>query len=93
MDWPAQRSIGGTFRTGEHDVEEIARRAAEIVKRDLTFRGEPTGSPYLTIPEAAAHLRCRGQRVDDLLSQRRLSGSRTVGAPSSPGLSSHAGRR
>ena len=39
-------------------------------------------SPYVTIPEAAELLRCRRQRVDDLLSQRRLTrvkdGSRTL---------------
>jgi excisionase family DNA binding protein len=28
--------------------------------------------PYLTIPEAAELLRCSRQRIDDLLSQRRL---------------------
>ena len=63
-------------------MEEIARRAAEIVKRDLSLGGDSNGSPYLTIPEAAAHLRCRRQRVDDLLSQGRLSrvkdGGRTL---------------
>ena len=30
-------------------------------------------SPYMTIPEAATLLRCSRQRVDDLLSQRRLT--------------------
>ena len=39
-------------------------------------------SPYLTIEEAAVYLRCRRQRIDDLLSQRRLSrvkdGARTL---------------
>ena len=30
-------------------------------------------SPYLTIPEAAEYLRCKRQRVDDLLSSRRLT--------------------
>jgi excisionase family DNA binding protein len=42
----------------------------------------PEPSPFLTIPEAAAHLRCKRQRIDDLLSQRRLSrvkdGTRTL---------------
>jgi excisionase family DNA binding protein len=28
--------------------------------------------PYMTIPEAAELLRCNRQRIDDLLSQRRL---------------------
>lgn len=43
---------------------------------------EPPSSRYLTIPEAAELLRCRRQRIDDLLSQRRLTrhkdGSRTL---------------
>lgn len=30
-------------------------------------------SPYMTIPEAAEYLRCSRQRVDDLLSQRRVA--------------------
>jgi excisionase family DNA binding protein len=39
-------------------------------------------SPYMTIPEAADYLRCPRQRIDDLLSQRRLArfkdGARTL---------------
>ncbi len=66
-------------------AEAIARRAAEIVLAEL--RQEPPAapsslSPYLTIKEAAEFLRCPRQRVDDLLSQRRLKrhkdGSRTL---------------
>ncbi len=34
---------------------------------------EPLPSLYLTVPEAAGLLRCKRQRVDDLLSQRRLT--------------------
>src|SRR4051794_20464214 len=30
-------------------------------------------SPYMTVPEAAEWLRCKRQRVDDLLSARRLT--------------------
>src|SRR5436309_5050308 len=60
-------------------VEEIARRAAVLARLDVR---PPPPSPYLTIPEAAAYLRCKRQRVDDLLSQRRLSrvkdGGRTL---------------
>ncbi len=41
-----------------------------------------TDSTYLTIPEAAEWLRCKRQRVDDLLSSRRLTrykeGARTL---------------
>lgn len=32
-----------------------------------------TPSPYMSIPEAALYLRCSRQRIDDLLSQRRLT--------------------
>ncbi len=39
-------------------------------------------SKYMTVPEAADFLRCARQRIDDLLSQRRLTrfkdGSRTL---------------
>jgi len=39
-------------------------------------------SPYMTVTEAAEYLRCSRQRIDDLLSQRRLArhkeGSRTL---------------
>ena len=33
----------------------------------------PTESTYLSVPEAAEFLRCRPQRVYDLLSRRRLA--------------------
>jgi excisionase family DNA binding protein len=43
---------------------------------------KPEPSPYMTIVEAAAYLRCPRQRIDDLLSQRRLArykdGARTL---------------
>jgi len=39
-------------------------------------------TPFMTIPEAADYLRCSRQRIDDLLSQRRLTrfkdGARTL---------------
>src|SRR6266699_5834726 len=51
-------------------VQAIAQQAAAIVLQQLaTTESE---SPYLTIPEAAAYLRCKRQRIDDLLSARRL---------------------
>jgi hypothetical protein len=43
-------------------AEEIARRAAVVARLDLR---PPLPSPYLTIPEAGAYLRCKRQRVDD----------------------------
>jgi excisionase family DNA binding protein len=55
-------------------VEEIARRAAEIVL-DRLAEERPSGgdSPYLTVAEAATYLRASRQRVYDLLSSGRLS--------------------
>jgi len=63
------------------ELERIARRAAEIAVGMLASAPAPA-SPYLSIPEAAAFLRARRQRVDDLLSQGRLTrvkdGARTL---------------
>ena len=60
-------------------VEVVAERAAAIVLERL---GSVDESPLLTVPEAAAWLRCGRQRVDDLLSQGRLTrhkdGARTL---------------
>lgn len=64
----------------DEDVRRIADQTAALLRSDGA-RGVRE-SPYLTIEEAAAYLRCRRQRVDDLLSQRRLSrikdGARTL---------------
>ncbi|WP_217913790.1 helix-turn-helix domain-containing protein [Miltoncostaea marina] len=64
----------------DEDVARIADRTAALLRAEHRSGGRE--SPYLTIDEAAAYLRCRRQRVDDLLSQRRLSrvkdGSRTL---------------
>ena len=61
-------------------VETIARRAAELLAEHYGY--ETPRSPLLTIPEAAALLRCKRHRIDDLLCQRRLTrykdGSRTL---------------
>jgi excisionase family DNA binding protein len=60
-------------------LEEIAQRAAAIVLAEL---GTALRSPYLTVVEAAGYLRCSRQRIDDLLSQGRLTrrkdGARTL---------------
>ena len=53
-------------------VEAIAQRAAEIVLETLASQAS-TDSPYLTITEAAAYARCKRQRIDDLLSARKLT--------------------
>jgi excisionase family DNA binding protein len=59
----------------------LAARVAELERR-LAATTRESGSPYLTVFEAAELLRCSRQRVDDLLSQRRLArykdGSRTL---------------
>ncbi len=52
-------------------VEAVAQRVAELLRAEAP---EPVAaSPFLTIPEAAEFLRCSRQRIDDLLSQRRLT--------------------
>ena len=74
------RPVAVTVQLASIDVERIAQRAAEI----LAARAEaPRRSPpYLTIPEAAELLRTKRQRIDDLLSQRKLTrvkdGGRTL---------------
>jgi excisionase family DNA binding protein len=60
-------------------IEAIAQRAAEIVAQTL----EPASrSPYMNVEEAAEYLRCKPQRVYDLVSMRRLTprkdGSRSL---------------
>lgn len=52
-------------------IEAIAQRTAELVLEALDRQS--SDSPYLTIPEAAAYARCKRQRIDDLLSARRLT--------------------
>jgi excisionase family DNA binding protein len=64
-------------------IEAIAQRTAEIVLARLDGQcGRESASLFLTVPEAAAVLRSKRQRVDDLLSSGRLSrvkdGSRTL---------------
>jgi len=60
---------------------ELAARVAALEERLVTSTTDQQNQ-YLTILEAAEVLRCSRQRVDDLLSQRRLSrykdGSRTL---------------
>ena len=50
-------------------VERIAERAAEL----LAERQRPTEPELLTVAEVAEHLRCKPQRVYDLVSQARLT--------------------
>jgi excisionase family DNA binding protein len=65
-------------------VEAIAQRAAELVLEQLAARQprpEQT-SPNATVPEAAAYLAAKPQRIYDLCSQGRLTrikdGGRTL---------------
>jgi excisionase family DNA binding protein len=64
----------------EDDVCRIADRTAALLRADGRSRAHQ--SPYLTVEETAIYLRCRRQRIYDLLSQRRLSrikdGGRTL---------------
>jgi excisionase family DNA binding protein len=53
-------------------IEAIAERAAQLAIEKLA-EGPERATPYLTIPEAAAYARCKRQRIDDLLSARRLT--------------------
>jgi excisionase family DNA binding protein len=53
------------------DPEALALIAAALAEQQ--HGREPAASPLLTIAEAATHLRCKRQRIDDLLSQRRLT--------------------
>jgi excisionase family DNA binding protein len=52
-------------------LEQVAERAAELVLERLGEQRQ--ASPYLSVDEAAEHLRCEKQRIYDLLSSRRLS--------------------
>lgn len=66
-------------------VEAVAERVAELLgnQRDASRPGQnESASRYVSIVEAAVILRCGRGRIDDLLSQRRLTrvkeGSRTL---------------
>ena len=60
-----------TGELSEEAIERIAARAAEVAAGRIADAA--SRSPYLSIPEAAELLRCKRQRVDDLLCQRRLT--------------------
>jgi excisionase family DNA binding protein len=77
---PAGASVRVEVALSDDDVRRIADRTAALL--GSVGRGGAAASPYMTIDEAAVYLRCRRQRIDDLLSQRRLSrvkdGTRTL---------------
>jgi hypothetical protein len=62
-------------------IEQIAERAAEIIAAQVVAPAA-NESPYLSVAEAAAFLRTRRQRIDDLLSEGLLT--RIKDAPSAP---------
>lgn len=61
-------SHGVTFPAPPERIEAVAKRAAEL----LVERQRPTSPELLTVDEVTELLRCRGQRVYDLVSQGRL---------------------
>lgn len=62
--------------------EALDALAAALAERLPPPELHPSVSPYMTIPQASEYLRCSRQRIDDLLSQRRLTrvkeGARTL---------------
>ncbi len=58
------------FDLTDAELDRLAEKLAARLADKLGPSTEP--SPYLSVPEAAAFLRCSRQRVDDLLTARRL---------------------
>lgn len=63
-------------------IADLAARVAIALMKNERPRADAGRSPFMTIPEAADYLRCRRARVDNLLSERRLTrikeGGRTL---------------
>ena len=55
-----------TVVLSDEQVDAIARRAAEIVGGEFETLDAGDESPYMTVAEAAAYLRCARQRIYDL---------------------------
>lgn len=74
---PSQDSTKSTSAGREVSLDSAIRElVAEEIARQLAVlpaASPQPPSPYMTVPEAAEYLRCSRQRVDDLLSQGRLS--------------------
>ena len=80
---PGRETFSVTVTLSPDDFEALARRVAEIIEdRRPCASPDPPPSPFVTVPEAADLLRTKRQRIDDLLSQGRLTrvkdGSRTL---------------
>lgn len=56
-----------TIRLTEEQLAEIAERAAALVSADA-----PAVSPWLNVAEAAERLRCRKDRIYDLIALGKL---------------------
>jgi excisionase family DNA binding protein len=56
-----------TVRLTDEQLVEIAERAAALIPT-----GAPTVSPWLNVAEAAERLRCRKDRIYDLISLGKL---------------------
>jgi excisionase family DNA binding protein len=63
-------------------IDAKVAEAEARLRAEFAASGNGSASPYMTVVEAAAYLRCDRQRIDDLLSQRRLTrhkdGTRTL---------------
>jgi excisionase family DNA binding protein len=55
------------------EFEALAARVAELEARLAEATTARDTGTYMTVQEAAGYLRCSRQRIDDLLSQRRLT--------------------
>lgn len=74
-----------TISLSDDAIAVITKRVREEVLADVRAElaaPKPT-SPWMTIVEAAEYLRCPRHRVDDLLSQRRLTRYKAAG-PGNP---------
>ncbi len=70
---PAALSVVTTTTFPPELIEAVAERVAEMLADSLP-REDAAASPYLTVPEAAQYIRAGSrQRIDDLLSQGRLT--------------------
>jgi excisionase family DNA binding protein len=72
-----------TLRIGDQQLlAEIDEQAVAAIASAAANRASNPSDTYLTVPEAAVLLRCKRQRIDDLLSQGRLQrvkeGGRTL---------------
>lgn len=56
-----------TVRLTDEQLAEIALRAAALIPSS-----EPTASPWLNVADAAERLRCRKDRIYDLIALGRL---------------------